>query len=142
MNTTAAATKVKHYVNNEHFLKEMVVFRAAVLELKKQMAKDLECQNTLVNVYLRLQLTWHVSQTLQIIHSKKTWCLMVLKTVYCTLITLIQRNLRIHLHTLPKLFTMHSCEEFKKRKNICTSSIRAWTILSLLPSLKTMAKNM
>jgi hypothetical protein len=36
MNTTAIpATKVKHYVNNESFLKEMVVFRAAVLEAKE-----------------------------------------------------------------------------------------------------------
>ena len=30
--TTVKTTKVKHYVNNEHFLQEMVVFRAAVKE--------------------------------------------------------------------------------------------------------------
>jgi hypothetical protein len=36
MNTTAIpATKVKHYVNNEHFLEKMVVFRAAVKEAKE-----------------------------------------------------------------------------------------------------------
>ena len=29
---TAKPAKVKHYVNNEHFLEEMVVFRAAVKE--------------------------------------------------------------------------------------------------------------
>ena len=33
MNTIAIpATKVKHYVNNEHFLQEMIVFRAEVKE--------------------------------------------------------------------------------------------------------------
>jgi len=32
---TIKTTKVKHYVNNEHFLEEMVVFRAAVLEFKE-----------------------------------------------------------------------------------------------------------
>ena len=29
---TAKPAKVKHYVNNEHFLQEMVVFRTAVKE--------------------------------------------------------------------------------------------------------------
>jgi DNA-directed RNA polymerase specialized sigma24 family protein len=33
--TTIAKTKEKHYVNNEHFLEEMVVFRAAVKEAKE-----------------------------------------------------------------------------------------------------------
>ena len=33
--TTVKTTKVKHYVNNEHFLQEMVVFRAAVKEAKE-----------------------------------------------------------------------------------------------------------
>ena len=35
MNTIAIpATKVKHYVNNEHFLQEMIVFRAEVKEVE------------------------------------------------------------------------------------------------------------
>jgi DNA-directed RNA polymerase specialized sigma24 family protein len=33
--TTIAKTKEKHYVNNEHFLEEMVVFREAVKEAKE-----------------------------------------------------------------------------------------------------------
>ena len=33
--TTVKTTKVKHYVNNEHFLQEMVVFRSAVKEAKE-----------------------------------------------------------------------------------------------------------
>ena len=115
--TTVKTTKVKHYVNNEHFLEKMVVFRAAVKEAKETNAETpKEYLSTLANVCLRLQRTWHVSQTLQTTHSKKIWYLMALKTAYCTLITLTLKSLRIHLHTLPKSSTMHSCEESKKKK--------------------------